>query len=143
MKGTVLGFEGCHLDEIFLLLTGCVLRESKQETEMGLPPHYLIEGTMFGEKEIMFDRELCATYTAMCDCYILKVTKKDFQKLMDSSDPFRNEVIGIARDRERLRIIEINRIKNGEPVKTDEMMSVEDYKEFSEEVLRVDKENKQ
>ena len=106
-NGTVLCQEGCALDEIFLLLTGCVYRESLKEKELGLSPHYLIEGTVFGEKEVMFDRECSATYTALCDCYILKITKESFLMLMDSCEPFRNEIVKIAREREKIRLTEL------------------------------------
>lgn len=112
-SGTVLCKEGCHLDEIFLLLSGCVFRESEKETKMGLPPHYMIEGTVFGEREVMFDRECSATYTALCNCYILKITKKSFMNLMDSCEPFRNEIVKIAREREKIRLTELTRLKEG------------------------------
>lgn len=103
-NGTILCQEGCHLDELFLLLTGCVYRESEAEKKLGLPAHYLIEGTIFGEKEVLFDRECSATYTALCDCYILKITKKSFLSLMDTCETFRNEIVNLARGREKIRL---------------------------------------
>lgn len=86
-------------------------RESEQEKQSGLPPHYLIEGTIFGEREVLFDRDCTATYTALCDCYILKITKKSFLSLMDSCETFRIEIVKLARGREKIRLVELLRIK--------------------------------
>jgi len=115
-SGTVLGYEGCILNEVLLILRGCVGRESSIETKMGLPPQYLIEGTIFGEKEVMFNLELQATYTALCDCYILSITKENFNSLLQTSDHFKQQVIKVVRDRDQIRHNEIMRKKNGEPI---------------------------
>ena len=73
-SGTVLGEEGFYIEEVFLLLTGCVLRESTREAALGLPPHYLTEGAIFGER-IFLDKELKNTNTAVCDSILFKIPK--------------------------------------------------------------------
>lgn len=141
--GTVLGFEGCHLEEIFLLLDGCVLRESKVEQEMGLPARYLVEGFIFGEKNVLFNKELSGTYTAQCDCDILKITKEDFLALMSQNESFRQQILHITSDRETLRVIDINKVKSGEPLEEGIGMSEQEYSEFSQRIYDTEKDLKE
>ena len=123
-------------------MAGCVYRESQKEKEMGLFPHYMIEGTVFGEREVMFDRECSATYTALCDCYILKITKKSFMMLMDTCEPFRDEIVKIAREREKIRLTELAKLKDGQEIEENNLMPEKEYEEFSKTVLQIDADNK-
>jgi len=130
-QGTVLCNEGCHLDEIFLLLSGCVYRDSVREKKAGLPPHYLIEGTIFGEREVMCDVECNATYTALSDCTILLINKKGFMNLMDHCENFTNDIVKIAREREKTRLTQLMKLKEGQTIEEHNIMPSAEYDIFS------------
>lgn len=91
------------MNEVLLILRGCVGRESSIETKMGLATQYLIEGTIFGEKEVILNLELQATYTALCDCYILSIAKDNFNLLLQSSVLFKKQIIKVVYDRDKIR----------------------------------------
>jgi len=74
-QGTVLLNEGCQPYEVYFLLTGCILKESSVHQQLGLKPHYFIEGAMFGERDILQSKLSSETYTAMCDCYLIALNK--------------------------------------------------------------------
>jgi CRP-like cAMP-binding protein len=113
-EGTVFAQEGSNPDEVYFLLVGCVLRSSKDEEAQGLKPHYLIEGAMFGEKDMMLNRPLKESYTAMGNCYLLKVTRPLFKQLMEEFEDFRHEVVRIGRERERMKFEDLKLIESGQ-----------------------------
>ena len=61
---------------------------------------------MFGEKDILQCKMSTETYTAVCDCYLLSVTRSQFQILLEEFEDFKMEVLAIAREREKIRIRE-------------------------------------
>lgn len=136
--GTILGNEGCHIEEIFLILSGVVLRESKEEQAIGLPARYLVEGSIFGEKNILFNKVLSGTYTAQSDCVILKVTKKDFLELINDNPNFKAEILYIISERENLRKIDENKVKSGVPLEEGIGMSEQEYAEFSTRIYETE-----
>ena len=52
-SGTVFAEEGSLADEVFFLLTGCVKRESEEETALQMQPNFLVEGVIFGEADLI------------------------------------------------------------------------------------------
>lgn len=52
---TLFAKEGSNPEEVYFLLQGCVLRSSEHEQKKGLEPYYLIEGAMFGERDMLLD----------------------------------------------------------------------------------------
>jgi len=99
-SGTVLSNEGGQPLEVYFLLTGCVRLKSSTD----LLPHYFIEGAMFGEKDILQGKKSSETYTAMCDCYLLSLNRSVFFNLMEEFEDFKEEVLAIAKAREKIRI---------------------------------------
>ena len=65
---------------------------------------YLIEGSIFGEGDVLRNRPRRESYTAITDCYVLKLEKNLFNEIMDEFDDFNMEVMTIAKEREVLRI---------------------------------------
>jgi CRP-like cAMP-binding protein len=57
-QGTIIIKEGSIALEIYFLLRGCVKRSTYfKDVEQDTPiPHYLIEGTIFGEQDMIFNR---------------------------------------------------------------------------------------
>lgn len=86
--------------EVYFLLTGCVRLKSRAD----VLPHYFIEGAMFGEKDILQGKKSSETYTAMCDCYLLSLHRSVFFNLMEEFEDFKEEVLAIAKAREKIRI---------------------------------------
>lgn len=51
---------------------------------------------MFGEKDILQCKLSTETYTAMCDCYLLSVTRSQFQVLLEEFEDFKFEVFATS-----------------------------------------------
>jgi CRP-like cAMP-binding protein len=82
--GTVFAKEGTRPQEVFFLLKGCVECEKQGK--------FYMEGTMFGETDIIFKRELLESYMAKNDCYILKLERNIFEQILDEFEDIREEV---------------------------------------------------
>lgn len=59
---------------------------------------------MFGENDILKGQMATETYTAMCDCYLLCLHKNVFFGLMEEFEDFKQQVLDIAKAREKIRI---------------------------------------
>jgi CRP-like cAMP-binding protein len=70
-NGTIFAKEGTSPQEVFFLLKGCVLCEKQEK--------YYLEGTMFGEADIILKRNRQDSYIAKSDCYILKLDSNVFE----------------------------------------------------------------
>ena len=101
---TCLAVEGELPREVYFLLTGCILKESSLEKKLGMKNTYLIEGSIFGETDVMKNRARVESYTAVTDCYILKLPKAVFGELLEEFDDFNQEVSTIAKERELIRM---------------------------------------
>ena len=102
--GTVLSNEDQAPQEVYFLVKGCVLKESSEEKNLGIAPHFFIEGAMFGEKDVLQQRQSTETFKAMCDCQILHLSRSNFIMIMEADHDFREQVIEVATEREKLRI---------------------------------------
>lgn len=100
-SGTVLLEIGCQPNEVYFLVNGCILIEPEHKQ---LQSHYFIEGAVFGEKDILQDKLSTETYTALCDCFLLYLSKSSFFTLLSEFPDFRNDIMDIARAREKNRI---------------------------------------
>jgi len=69
-NGTVFAKEGTYPQEVFFLLKGCVQCERHEK--------YYLEGTIFGETDIILRRNRSESYVAKSDCYILKLEETIF-----------------------------------------------------------------
>ena len=49
---------------------------------------YLIEGSIFGEGDVLRNRPRRESYTAITDCYVLKLEKNLFNEIMEEFDDF-------------------------------------------------------
>ena len=74
---------------------------------------YLIEGSMFGETDVMKNRPRVESYTAVTECYILKLPKSVFIELLEEFDDFNQEISVIAKEREMLRMMKLKAYKTG------------------------------
>jgi CRP-like cAMP-binding protein len=79
-SGTIFAKENTRPQEIFFLLKGCVECDKSNK--------FYLEGTMFGETDIIYKRKRFENYIAKCDCYILKVEKDVFEQIMDEFEDF-------------------------------------------------------
>lgn len=89
------------------------MRSSSYEQEFGLIPHYLIEGTIFGECDMIFNRLTTHDYTAMCDCFLLRLPKALLRVLLEEFDDFREELFFIAKEREKENLKNIKTVNEG------------------------------
>ena len=90
--------------DVFFLLTGCILKESEIGKRLGIKKTYLIEGSIFGEGDVLCNRPRRESYTTITDCYVLKLSKDVFNEIMDEFDDFKAEVTTIAKEREIIRV---------------------------------------
>ena len=74
--------------DVYFLLTGCVLKESQLGKQLGMKNTYLIEGSIFGEGDVLRNRPRRESYTAITDCYVLKLEKNLFNEIMEEFDDF-------------------------------------------------------
>jgi CRP-like cAMP-binding protein len=91
-RGTIIIKEGSIALEIYFLLRGCIKRSTySKNVELENPaPHYLIEGTIFGEQDMIFNRMTQERFTAMADCFVLQVKKPLFKTLIEEFEDFRD-----------------------------------------------------
>lgn len=73
--GTVFAKEGTRPQEVFFLLKGCVQCEKQGK--------FYLEGTIFGETDIILKRNRTDSYVAKGDCYILKLERTIFECILD------------------------------------------------------------
>lgn len=132
--------EGFYIEEVFLLLTGCVLRESSREARLGLPPHYMTEGSIFGER-IFLDKELKYTYTAVCDSILLKITKQSFSQLMEENITFKEEILNLINERNRHREMVESKVARGESIETGPV-SEKVYAKLQQTIKKLEIDNK-
>ncbi len=131
-QGTIIIKEGSIALEIYFLLRGCVKRSIfHKDVELETPkPHYLIEGTIFGEQDMIFNRMTQERFTAMDDCFVLQVRKPLFKQLIEEFEDFRDEVFAIAKEREKEAIKSAKREETGVILEEDVHVDLEDYKLF-------------
>lgn len=89
---------------MYFLLAGCILKENEESKKAGVKNTFLIEGSIFGEGDVMRNRPRKESYTAITDCYLLKLNKCVFNEIMEEFDDFNQEVTTIAKEREIIRI---------------------------------------
>lgn len=79
--GTIFAREGTSAQEVFFLLKGCVECLSQRK--------FFLEGTVFGESDVMLRRPRMDSYKARGDCYILKIDRAIFQQILEEFSDFR------------------------------------------------------
>ena len=89
--------EGSLPQAVYFLLSGSVLKESKLNTLVGAKNSYLIEGSIFGETDLMKNRVRSESYTTVTDSYLLRIPKPLFKEVLQEFDDFRFEVDAIVR----------------------------------------------
>ena len=93
IKGmTVFSRQDTTASEVFFLLKGCVECVSQNK--------YYLEGTIFGETDIVMNRLRTDTYMSRGDCYILKLDKQVFYQIMDEFPEFKEDIDKIVAERE-------------------------------------------
>lgn len=73
------------------------MKDSKLNKLVGIQNSYLIEGSIFGETDLMKNRLRTESYIAQTDCNLLKITKALFKEIMDEFEDFRVEVESISK----------------------------------------------
>ena len=86
--GTTFAVEGETPNEVYFLLTGCILKESMLQKKLKLKNSYFIEGSIFGETDVMKKRGRTESYTTVSDSYILRLNKNVFAELLEEFDDF-------------------------------------------------------
>jgi signal-transduction protein with cAMP-binding, CBS, and nucleotidyltransferase domain len=104
IKGmTVFSRQDTTASEVFFLLKGCVECVSQNK--------YYLEGTIFGETDIVMNRLRNDTYMARGDCYILKLDKQVFHQIMDEFPEFKDDIDKIVAEREKKRLETLQQAK--------------------------------
>lgn len=80
---------------------------------VGANNQYLIEGSIFGETDLLKNRMRSESYITITDCYLFKVPKALFKEIMDEFDDFRSQVTSISKQREWMRLARIQAFKLG------------------------------
>ena len=88
--------EGTLPRSVYFLLSGSVMKDSQLNRLVGVQNSYLIEGSIFGETDLMKNRNRTESYITVSDCYLLKITKALFFEVMEEFDDFRAEVEDIV-----------------------------------------------
>ena len=83
-SGSVFAREGTSPQEVFFLLKGCVELVNQQK--------FFLEGTMFGEVDIIMKRNRLDSYKARGDCYILKLNKAFFLHILNDFEDIREDI---------------------------------------------------
>ena len=89
------------------------MKDSKLNRLVGAQNSYLIEGSIFGETDLMKNRMRSESYITANDCYLLRIPKALFKEIMEEFDDFRVEVESISNQRELLRLARIQAFKLG------------------------------
>ena len=88
--------EGSFPMAVYFLLSGSVMRDSKLNKLVGAQNSYLIEGSIFGETDLLKNRLRQESYITSTDSYLLKIPKSLFKEVMDEFEDFRREVEAIS-----------------------------------------------
>ena len=80
--------EGEVPKDVYFLLSGCILKENEYSKKHGIKNTFLIEGSIFGEGDVMCNRPRKESYTTVNECYILKLKKSIFNEIMEEFDDF-------------------------------------------------------
>jgi CRP-like cAMP-binding protein len=66
----------------------------------GKKPFYLVEGSIFGELDILSNRNKTYTHFALIDSILLSINRTEFLNCLEDED-FKSQVVNIAREREK------------------------------------------
>ena len=99
--------EGSLPQAVFFLLSGSVMRDSKLNSYVGAKQAYLVEGSIFGETDLIKNRMRSESYVAVTECYLLMIDKALFKEIMEEFEDFRAEVEIISAEREWMRMARI------------------------------------
>ena len=97
--GTVFINKGSKAIEVFFVISGYV------ESEFG--GKYYSKGQIFGESDIIYNRNRLDTFVAKIDCHILRLKKSYFEDIMDEFEDIKDDINKIAEAREQQRLKEI------------------------------------
>ena len=81
--------EGSLPQAVYFLLSGSVMKDSKLNRLVGAQNSYLIEGSIFGETDLIKNRMRTESFTTVTDCYLLKINKILFKEVMQEFEDFR------------------------------------------------------
>ena len=83
------------------------MRDSKLNSYVGAKQAYLVEGSIFGETDLIKNRMRSESYVAVTECYLLMIDKALFKEIMEEFEDFRAEVEMISAEREWMRMARI------------------------------------
>jgi CRP-like cAMP-binding protein len=95
-NGSLFAKEGMNANEVYFLLQGCVECENQKK--------YYLPGTVFGETDVVMGRKRLDTYRSKDDSYILKLSKANFEEIMDEFNDFREDIHKMVMEREKNRL---------------------------------------
>lgn len=68
------------------------MRDSELNRFVGAQNTYLVEGSIFGETDLLKNRMRSESYIAVTECYLLILDKALFREMMNEFEEFREEV---------------------------------------------------
>mmetsp|Transcript_20921 Transcript_20921/g.28178 ORF Transcript_20921/g.28178 Transcript_20921/m.28178 type:complete len:84 (-) Transcript_20921:1090-1341(-) len=83
------------------------MKDSELNRLVGAQSAYLVEGSIFGETDLLKNRMRSESYIAVTECYLLMIDKALFKEIMEEFDDFRAEVTAISQQREWMRMARI------------------------------------
>ena len=89
------------------------MKDSKLNQLVGALNVYIIEGSIFGETDLLKNRMRTESYTTVTDCYLLKIPKVLFKEVLQEFEDFRAEIDAISKQREWMRLARIQAFKMG------------------------------
>ena len=72
------------------------MKGSKLNKVVGAQNSYLIEGSIFGETDLLKNRMRTESYTTVTDCYLLRINKNLFKEVLNEFEDFREEINAIS-----------------------------------------------
>lgn len=94
-KDTVIIEQGQRPNEVCFVMSGSALnRDTGRAFNVGY---------MFGEADIVFNRERRDTYIAEVETYLMKFDRKTFMKIMHDFPEIKAEIHDIAKNRDKIR----------------------------------------
>ena len=94
--GTVFINKGSKAIEVFFVISGYVESESGGK--------YYSKGQIFGESDIIYNRNRLDTFVAKIDCHILRLKKSYFEDIMDEFEDIKDDIYKVAEAREQQRL---------------------------------------
>ncbi len=107
-EGQIIFKEGETAGDLFLIVSGKV--NVLKEKVLGKPKSFVFKkGTFFGEEDLLENTNRSSTAAALCDSYLLKFSKNEFENLKNQSKQVTENIL------QNSKIWEFNQYENASP----------------------------